>query len=54
MTTAKKTGAFDGYETESNTVYQFQGCHWHVHTCLKNRTKRQQKSQVDWLIKNNG
>ena len=54
MTTAKKTGAFDGYEPEPNTVYQFQGCHWHGHTCLKNRTKRQQKSQVDWLIKNNG
>ena len=33
----------DGYEPETNTVYQFHGCHWHGHTCLKNRTKRQQK-----------
>ena len=29
----------DGYEPETNTVYQFHGCHWHGHTCLKNRTK---------------
>ena len=34
----------DGYEPETNTVYQFHGFHWHRHTCLKNRTKRQQKS----------
>ena len=33
----------DGYEPETNTVYQFHGCHWHGHTCLKNRTKKQQK-----------
>ena len=49
----------DGYELETNTVYQFHGCHWHGHTCLKNRTKRQQKRykdtcQIDELIKNNG
>ena len=49
----------DGYEPETNTVYQFHGCHWHGHTCLKDRTKRQQKRyedtcQIDWLIKNNG
>ena len=49
----------DGYEPETNTVYQFHGCHWHGHTCLKNRTKRQQKRyedtcQIDWLIENNG
>ena len=49
----------DGYEPETNTVYQFHGCHWHGHTCLKNRTKRQQKRykdtcQIDRLIKNNG
>ena len=49
----------DGYEPETNTVYQFHGCHWHEHTYLKNRTKRQQKRyedtcQIDWLIKNNG
>ena len=40
-------------------VNQFHGCHWHGHTCLKNRTKRQQRRykdtcQIDWLIKNNG
>ena len=29
----------DGYEPETNTVYQFHGCHWHGLTCLKNRTK---------------
>ena len=23
----------DGYEPETNTVYQFHGCHWHGHTC---------------------
>ena len=49
----------DGNGPETNTVYQFHGCHWHGHTCLKNRTKRQQKRykdtyQIDWLIKNNG
>ena len=49
----------DGYEPETNTVYQFHGCHWHGLTCLKNRTKRQQKRyedtrQIDWLIENNG
>ena len=49
----------DGYEPEGKTVYQFHGCHWHEHACLKNCTKRQQKRykdtcQIDWLIKNNG
>ena len=49
----------DGYEPETNTVYQFHGCHWHGHTCLKNRTRRQQKRYkdtclIDQLIKNNG
>ena len=42
----KKEPAFflvDGYDTETNTVYQFNGCHWHGHTCLKNHTKRLQK-----------
>ena len=33
----------DGYEPETNTVYQFHGYHWHGHTWSKNRTKRQQK-----------
>ena len=49
----------DRYEPETNTVYQFHGCNWHEHTCLKNRTKRQQNRyedtcQIDWLIENNG
>ena len=49
----------DGYEPKTSTVYQFHGCHWHGHTCLKNSTKRQQKRyedtrQIDWLIENNG
>ena len=49
----------DGYEPQTNTVYQFHGCHLHGHTCLKNSTKRQRKRykdtcQIDWLIKNNG
>ena len=48
----------DECEPETNTVYQFHGCHWHGHTCLKNRTKRQQKRykdtcHIDRLIKNN-
>ena len=40
----KKTPATfltDGYEPETNTVYQLYGCHWRGHTCLNNRTKRQ-------------
>ena len=49
----------DGFEPETNTVYQFHGCHWHGHTCLKDHTRRQQKRykdtcQMDRLIKNNG
>ena len=62
MTRAKKTPLHflaDGYEPETNTVYQFHGYHWHGHTWSKNRTKRQQKRykntcQIDWLIKSNG
>ena len=49
----------DGYESKTNTVYRFHGCHCHGHTCLKNRTKRSEKRykdtcQTDWLIKDNG
>ena len=49
----------DEYEPETNTVYQFHGCHWHGHTCLRNCTKKQQKRyedtcQIDWFIENNG
>ena len=46
----------DGYEPETNTVYQFHGCHWHGHTCLRDRTRRQQKRykdtcKIDCLLK---
>ena len=49
----------DGCEPETNTAYQFHGCHWHGHTCLKNCTKKRQKRykdtcQIDWFIENNG
>ena len=55
----KKQYIFLSKEPETSTVYQFYGCHWHGHTCLKNRTKRQElryknTCQIDWLIKNNG
>ena len=57
----KEPGTFlvDGYEPETNTVYQFHECHWHGHKCLKNCIKRQQKRykdtcHIDRLIKNNG
>ena len=48
-----------GYEPETNTMYHVQGCHWHGHTYVKNRTRRQQKRykdtcKNDWLIENNG
>ena len=48
-----------GYEPETNTLYQFHGCHWHGHTCLKNGTRRQQERykdtcRIDQLIKKNG
>ena len=49
----------DRYEPETNRVYQFYGCYWHGHTCLKDRTIRLKKRykdtcQIDKLIKNNG
>ena len=49
----------DGFEPLPNTVNQFHGCHWHRHTCLKNRTKRQELRyedicRIDQLIKNDG
>ena len=58
----EKTPAFfsvHGYETETNTVYQFHGCHWHGHKCIENRTERQRLRykdtyEIDWLIANNG
>ena len=29
----------DGFNVESQTVYQFQGCYWHGHDCALNRGK---------------
>ena len=48
----------DGYEPETNTVYQYHGCKWHGHTCLENRTNRQKKcyhstKALDYHIENN-
>ena len=59
---SKQTPAYfsvDGYGTETNRVYQFHGCHWHGHTCIKNRTKRQglrykDTCNIEWLTANNG
>ena len=36
----------DGYEPETNTVYQYHGCKWHGHSCLESRTNRQTKRYV--------
>ena len=49
----------DGYEPETNTVYQYHGCKWHGHACLENRTNRQKKCYSstkarDFHIVNNG
>eukprot|EP00111_Clytia_hemisphaerica_P014186 TCONS_00041784-protein len=49
----------DGYEPETNTVYQYNGCKWHGRTCLGNRTNRQKKCYYstktrDYHIVNNG
>ena len=49
----------DGYEPETRTVYQFHGCKWHGHACIKDRTKKQRKRYrdtlaIDRLIENNG
>ena len=49
----------DGYEPETRTVYQFHGCKWHGHTCIKDRTSSQRERYldtlaVDRLIETNG
>ena len=36
----------DAYEPETNTVYQIHGCHWHGHTCLKNRVQEDSKRDI--------
>ena len=62
MKRVKKTPvsfSVDGYEPETNTTYQFHGCHWHGHTCIENRTKTQElrykdTCKVDWVVTNNG
>lgn len=44
----------DGFHSESNTVYEFLGCRWHGHTCMKNRTSRDPRTKlsIDTLLKN--
>ena len=49
----------DGYEPKTNNVYLFHECHWHGHTCLRSRTRKQQKRckdtwKINWLAENNG
>ena len=39
----------DGYEPETRTIYQFPGCKWHGHTCIKDLTKKQRKRYRDTL-----
>ena len=46
----KKEFLVDGYEPETNTVYQYHGCHWHGHTCIENRTKNQEEKYLDTKI----
>ena len=46
----EKTPAYfsvDGYDPETNTVYQFHVCHCHGHTCMKKRTERQKMRYKD-------
>ena len=49
----------DDYQPKTDTVYHFQGCHCHRHTCMENFTKRQKMRykdtcQIDRVIANNG
>ena len=39
----------DGYEPETNTVYQYHGCKWHGHSCLESRTNRQTKRYISTM-----
>ena len=39
----------DGYEPETNTVYQYHGCYWHGHTCQKDGTEKQLARYVDTI-----
>ena len=54
-----RTYPVDGYEPETRTVYQFHGCKWHGHNCIKDRTSSQRERYldtltIDRLIENNG
>ena len=43
--------SFDGYEPETNIVYQFYECHWHGYTCQKNCAIRQKmRYKYIWII----
>ena len=50
----EKTSAYFtvyGYKSETNTVYQFRGCHSYGHACMKNCTIRQMLIYKDtWQI----
>jgi G:T-mismatch repair DNA endonuclease (very short patch repair protein) len=41
----KKIGSYpvDGYDANTNTVYQFHGCYWHIHECWMTRNVKDQK-----------
>ena len=41
----KKIGPYpvDGYDTNTNTVYQFHGCYWHGHECWMTKNVKDQK-----------
>ena len=55
----KKTHfSVDGYEPETNTVYQFHGLHCHGNMCVGNHKKRKKRQKdtckIDLLIENDG
>ncbi|CAG2220677.1 unnamed protein product [Mytilus edulis] len=41
----KKIGSYpvDGYDANTNTVYQFHGCYWHGHDCWMTKNVKDQK-----------
>ena len=43
----KKIGPYpvDGFDSNTNTVYQFHGCHWHGHQCWLTKSVKDQKWQ---------
>ena len=45
--TEKKIGPYpvDGYDANTNTVYQFHGCYWHGHECWMTKNVKDQSPQ---------